>query len=274
MTGFTIGEAWSQAMDFLNRNLQMLIILVGGAVVASAIVQLLLIGGDYEAMMAQINQAAASGNFAALEDIAGGGIVAAGLLGLVVQTATQQAALRLGLGHPDSMADALLYGLKSAVTILLLVFALGIVVGLAVVAVGFVFAGGAAAAGSGAGSVGLVILLFLALALLMLWLYVRTSLMGVTMADAGSINPVYGIVQSWRLTAPHQWSILVFVVVLFVAALVIGLLFQSLFGLFGLTIGALLSAALVEAPLNIVALAVFAGIYLALIPTRGGEVFS
>ena len=274
MTGFTIGEAWSQAMDFLNRNLQMLIILVGGAVVASALVQLVLIGGELEAMMAQINQAAASGNFAALNDIASGGIVAAGLLGLVVQTATQQAALRLGLGHRDSMADALLYGFKAALTIMLLVFAAGMVLGLLAFVVGLVFAGGAVAAGSGAGSIGLVILLFLAFALLILWLYVRTSLMGVTMADAGSINPVYGIVQSWRLTAPNQWSILAFVVVLAFTAVVIGLLAQALFGLFGVTVAAILSTVLVEAPISILSVAVFAGIYLALMPTRGGEVFS
>ncbi len=274
MTGFSIGEAWSQAADFLSRNLQMLIILVGGAVVASAVVQLAMIGGDFEALMAQLNQAAATGNFTALNDIAGGGLVAAGLIGLVVQTATQQAALRLGLGHRDSMADALLYGVKSALAILLLVFAASLVIGLGLVAVGAVFVGGLAAAGSGMGSIGIALLLVLAVLLLVLWLYVRTSLTGVTMADAGSINPVYGIVQSWRLTAPNQWSILAYILVLIVTAIVIGLLAQALFGLFGLTIAAILSAVLVDAPLSIVAVAVFAGIYLASMPTRGSEVFS
>lgn len=44
----------------------------------------------------------------------------------------------------------------------------------------------------------------------MLWLTARLCLSGPAMAESGSINPIAGLRQSWKLTAPAQWRILAY----------------------------------------------------------------
>lgn len=275
MSGFTIGEAWSQAVDFLQRNLQMLVILVGGAVVAFGIVQLVLIGGDPDAFAQRIATAIQSGNMEAMGEAAGGaGLGLIGIIALLVQTATQYAACRIGLGHGDSVADALVYGLKAAVVFLLFGLAVGIVIGGIVAVLAFTIGAGLFASGAGAGAIGLMVLLALVLLLVMIWLFARLLVVTPAMADAGSINPLYGIATSWRLTAPHQWAIVGYILLLVLVLIVVTMVVGGILGLMGGPVGGLLTTVLVDAPIAVVSLAVTAGAYLALAPRGRGDIFA
>lgn len=275
MNNFTIGEAWSLAVDFLNRNLQMLAILVGGAVVAFGLIQLILIGGDQQAMAQQLAAAVQSGDFSGLSQAAGGaGLGFVGLIAAIAQSATQYAAFRIGLGHGDTISEALTYGIKAAILFLLFMIGVGIVIGGIAVALVFAVGAGLFAAGGGAGAAAAVVLLILPLLLLLLWLAARLSVVTPAMADAGSINPLYGIAQSWRLTAANQWSILGYLLLLIIVAIVISAVAGIFAALFGATVGGVVSLVLIEAPLAIVSVGVAAGIYLAVAPRNAGDVFA
>jgi hypothetical protein len=274
MHGFTIGDAWSYAMDFLQRNLQMLAILVGGGAIAAGLTQLVAMGGSPQALAEQMAAAMRSGNPEMLTQLGGGAIAVSSLLGYLVQSTTQYAGLRLGLGHGDSTADALVYGLKASVLMLLFLMAVILVVGLGVGLVAVALGAGAMASGAGAGMAIGLILLLLVLLFVMLWLVARLSVAAPAMADAGSINPLYGIATSWRLTADRQWSILGYIILLAIAAGVISSLAQAIFGLFGATVGSALSVVVVTAPIAVVTIAVYAGIYLTVARRDTGDVFA
>lgn len=275
MNNFTIGEAWSLAMDFLSRNLQMLAILVGGAVVAFGLVQLILIGGDPDALAQQIGAAMQTGNIDALSQAAGGaGLGLVGLVALIVQSATQYAACRIGLGHGDSIGDALVYGLKAAILFLLFMFAVGIVLGGAIALIFVAVGAGLFASGGGAGAIAIVGLLTIPLLVLILWLFARLSVVTPAMAEAGSINPLYGISRSWALTAPNQWSILGYLLLLIIVLVVISSIVGVIAALMGAYVGGIVSLLLVDAPVAMVSLAVVVGIYLSLNPRNAGDVFA
>lgn len=274
MQGFTIGDAWSYAMDFLQRNVQMLAILVGGGAIAAGLTQLFAMGGSPQMFAEQMAAAMRSGNPEMLTQLGGGAIAASALLGYVVQSTTQYAALRLGLGHGDSTADALLYGLKASLLMSLFWMAVVLVVGLVVGVIGFALGAGAMAAGAGGGAIAVVILLLFVLLFVMLWLVARLSVAAPAMADAGSINPLYGIAASWRLTAARQWSILGYIVLLAIAGGIISSIVQAILGLFGETVGAGLAVIIVTAPIAVVTIAVYAGIYLTLVRRDAGDVFT
>ncbi len=275
MGSFTIGEAWSRAIDFINRNLQMLVILVGGAVAAFGIVQLILIGGNPDAFAQQIAAAIQTGNIEALSQAAGGaGLGLVGFFALLVQSATQFAACRIGLGHGDSIGEALTYGFKAAILFLLLMLAIGIGIGGILAVLLITMGAGLFAAGAGVGSIGIIALIGLLLVIVMLWLFARLSVVTPVMADAGSVNPLFGISQSWRLTGPNQWSIVGYLLLLVIALLVISTVVGGLVGLFGGFVGGIATLLLVDVPVAIVSLAVVVGIYLALNPRNAGDVFA
>ncbi len=275
MQGFTIGDAWSYAMDFLNRNLQMLAILVGGGAIAAGLTQLVAIGGSPQALGEQMAAAMQSGNSDALAQLGAGAFGIAALLGYLVQSTTQYAALRLGLDHKDSTADALVYGFKASLLMLLLVVAFILVVAIVVGGLAFALGAGAVASGApGGGTIALVALFVLLLLFVMLWLVARLSVAAPAMADVGSINPLYGIATSWRLTADRQWSILGYIVLLAIAGGVISSIAQAILGLFGDTVGTALSVIIVTAPIAVVTIAVYAGIYLTLVRRDAGDVFA
>ena len=271
---FTIGEAWTQAMEFFRRNQQILLILMGGSAIAIGIVQLIMIGGDMQSYMQQVIAAAQSGNPEQLAALGGGGLATVSLLAAIVQGTARQATLRMGLGGGDSMSDALVYGVKAALMLFLMGLVIGIVFAVVAVILITVLGVGAVAAGSGSGSIGLGILIGLALLVGILWLFARFCLTGAAMADAATINPLFGLRQSWQLTAPHQWSILGYLVLLYIAIAVVSLLAQSIFGIFGGFIGGILSLALVQAPVAIAWTSVIAGIYIALTPRKADDVFA
>lgn len=274
MQGFTIGDAWSYAMDFLNRNLQMLAILVGGGAIAAGLTQLVAIGGSPQALAEQMTAAMRSGNPEMVAQLGGGAIAVSVLLGYLVQSTTQYAGLRLGLGHGDSTADALVYGLKASLLMLIFLMGVILVVGLVVGLVAVALGAGAVASSAGGGAIALLILLLLLFLFVMLWLVARLSVAAPAMADAGSINPLYGIATSWRLTAARQWSILGYIILLAIAAGVISSLAQAILGLFGDTVGTALSVIIVSAPIAVVTIAVYAGIYLTVARRDAGDVFA
>ena len=261
---FSIGEAWSQAMQFLRENLRMLLLYVGLPAVLFPFVQRLIVGESGAEAMLQ------SGNtdpLVALQAMSGGNI-ALTLAFAVVSGGLTFAAYRLGLGHREAPGSVIGWGMTAmALTILALIvllLPLMILLGL--------LSGGALMAGAGAGLAALGLLLVPVL----IWLFTRIVLTQPAMADARSANPLYGIAQSWRLTAPVQWRVLGYVLLLIVVGFVLALLLAAVTTLFAGAgiVGELLANLLLTAPFSILMVAIYAGLYRAIGPSRTSEVFA
>ena len=119
--------------------------------------------------------------------------------------------------------------------------------------------------------------LVLVLIPLLIWLAARLFVAVPVMADARSINPIYGLTQSWKLTRRHQWPIVGFVLLYIVAVLIL----QGVLGLVGAiftlalgdVVGAILAGIIVALPVGIIGLAVAYGAYDRLRPDDAGDIF-
>lgn len=282
MGRFTIGEAWSQTMAFFNDNLQMLLLWVGAPIVVFGIIEGLFFNVDQAAVQAMAERAVRSGDWLPLLTAMGGaGVGILGLASAVVQSATQFAATRMGLGHREEPASLIGYGFGATVTTLIAyILFFAVVIGIPVVIVAAIIAGGAASGGTtgAAAGAGIGLLLLLVLFPLLIWLSVRLSVVVPAMADARSANPLYGFGASWRLTAADQWPILGFVLLVGIAALVVVMVVGGIVGVIGAALGqtvtAVLNAALISAPIAIFSTALAAGMYRTLTPSQQSNVFN
>ncbi|MCU0729094.1 MAG: hypothetical protein MUF41_03185 [Sphingopyxis sp.] len=285
MQRFTIGEAWSQMIAFFAAHWQLLLLLVGGATLIGNAVTVFVLGVNPEQFGQQL--AAASTPMAMqaflMEKLPA--LLAAILLAGILTSTAQFAALRLGLlpGRED-VGSAVGYGVGAAVLYLLLwmvvgfaaTLILGLIFGL--LGAGAMFTGGGSAA-SAAGTIGIIVLLLLVVVLpLMLWLSARLSVAAPAMAEARSINPLYGLAQSWRLTRDDQWPIVGFILVMLVALIVVAMVLGVIAGGIGLivggTTGSFISSTLSGIPQGMISVAFSAGIYRALVPYGRAETFA
>ncbi len=285
MRDFSIGEAWTETVSFLRDNLQLLLMLVGGGALATAIAQYLIMPGGQAAQMAMFQEALRTGR---ITDI--NGVVAAAGLGIggglllifigVTQQALSFAALRLGLGRSDEgIAEALGYGYKAA---FLTIAALVVVVLIAIICIALpmaLFGVGVASGGIAAGG-GPFLLFVLVALILFIWVFTRLSIMVPAMAAAGSANPLYGIRQSWAATRGRALPIFGFLLLISLAigvvAFILSLVAAGIGGIFGAFGAALMIALLVGVPTAIVQTGYAAGLYRALVSDdeEVGHVFS
>jgi hypothetical protein len=288
VNGFSIGEAWSQGVAFLSAHFKMVLIYVAAGVLLPLVIQLLLIGGTLESVLnPQALLASGDNPFAALGAFGAGFFVAA-TLGQIIQSASYYASWRHGLsGGVEEPASVVTYALGAAAMWLLATIALGIAAALLIgLPLGLIGAG--AAAGGDASSLGgFVLILIPVLLFLFLWLGARLSVIGPAMADARSVNPLYGIAASWRLTGPSQWPIVGYLVVLLIAFIVLSMILGIIAAIgmigagsaggelsTGVIIGTMISGIIAGIPLALAYVAIPAGIYRTLVPNNAGEVFA
>lgn len=284
MSNFDFGTAWSSAMDYLRANYQMLLIVVGAALLVSELVQLFLGGDSTGITMNAMTSALKDGDFSDLAAVsrASGGGVGAGLAGIIaglLQGGAGFAAYRLGLAHDgnETLGSAFLYGLGAAVLTALLVVAVAVVAGIviAVPMVALGLSGGSGGMGSFAGA--LIVILALALMVLLFWLIARLAVVAPAMAQARSMNPLYGLSESWRLTRGHALLILIYLILTGIALGIVGIIGIGIMTVIGAMLGPLavtLLVLIVTIPLAMVGNAITAGIYRTLAPRDMGEVFA
>ncbi len=279
MRDFDIGSAVSSAVAFVGEHLRLILMLLGGALLVGQILVYVMVGTSPEAIAQQIASAGTSGDASQLFRL-GGGLLAASVVAALLQATAQFAIYRIALSDEQDLGSAIGYGTNAAILYLLFTFAVAVVATLIL----FILVFGLMSMGvlsSGGGASASTILLALALMLtfipLLIWLLARLFVAGPAMADARSINPIYGLTQSWKLTQRHQWPMVGYVLLYIVAALILqGVL--SLFGALltlalGDVVGAILAGIIVAVPVGIVGLAVAYGAYDRLRPDDAGDIF-
>lgn len=295
MTNFSIGEAWSQGMAFVSTHFRMILIYVLAGIIIPLVLQFAVLGGTMSSLFnPQAMMANPDNPFAAMAGL-GAGFIAIAIVGNIIQSASYFAAWRHGMsGGTEEPAGAITYALTAAllwfVATIVLVIVLAIVIGLPL---GLLMGGAAAFSGSDGGAaagagLGLFALFLVpALLLLFLWLAARLSVVGPAMADARSVNPLYGLSASWRLTGPAQWSIVGYLALLIIAYIVISLVVGMIIGVgmvgamaagsepgAGVMLTAVIAGLLIGIPVALASIGVFAGIYRALVPATPTDVFA
>lgn len=277
MQRYTVGNAFSEAIAFVKENLTNLLLLLGSAVVLGQVGQAVLTGGSDEQFGQNIARMVQSGDIQGSFGLFGTAL-AAMILGAVLQSAAQFAILRQGLSDEKDVSTTMVYGLVATIVNMLfwMAIGLGIVLIFAVLfGVTGVFAdlqGGGSPSGAGiAGIVGLLFVLILVVLPLMLWLAARLFVATPVMAHARSINPIYGLVESWRLTSGSvQWSVLgtllLFILVVFAISMVFGLVGALFMLVGGQMVGAVVAGVVAGVPTAIISLGMTAGVYRALVP--------
>lgn len=294
MAGLSLNDAWNEAVAFARGNMQMVAIWAAVGVVVPTVAQLLIVGGTAE-QQAMLTQMMSGSDPTAMMAALGGGLALLTIFSQLVTTASYFGAWRMGLAQTDvPAAQAGAYALGAAVTslillalifffaLLVLFIPLGLIGGLGAMRGGNVGAGGMLAA------VGVAVIAMLLIFPLMLWLAARLSVMGPAMASAGSINPLYGVTQSWQLTKASQWTILGYFVLLVIALIVVsmvigivvaaGMMIGGAFGPGEAGVGTTLFATLVGAalgiPLAMAYIAIPAGLFRALSPDNKVDIFA
>ena len=282
MNNFSVGAAFSEAAEFAKRNLTNLLILFGGSVVVGQILQTVMLGGSLEAMTQQMTPLVQNGDTAAIMSLAGG-VFAAAFVGAILQSTAQFAVLRQGLSGEQDIGSTLGYGLVATIVNLLF---WGVIIGVFALVLGIIIgatglASSLANSDSPAGAIaalGGLLLVFLFLMPVLVWLAARLFVAAPAMAAERSVNPLYGLAASWRLTAgPVQWpvlgTVLIYIVAMFLASMLLGVIGGIFTLVGGATVGGLVSGILTGIPVGIAGLAMSAGVYRALVPDNVADVF-
>lgn len=293
---FTIGEAWSQAMAMVSEHFRMILIYVLAGVLIPLILQFAILGGSMATLFdPQTMMANPQDPFAVFASF-GAGLFIVAIAGNIIQSASYYAAWRHALtGGTEDPASTVSWALGAAamwfVATLVLALVIGLVIGLPLVLLiggGAALAGNADSAGSAMAGIGLTVLLLVPLMLfLFLWLAARLSVVGPAMAEARSINPLYGLATSWRLTGPSQWSIVGYLLLMIIAYLVISAVIGLVVGIgmigamaagsepgAGAIMAAVIGGVVAGVPVAIAVVGIFGGIYRTLVPSRPGDVFA
>lgn len=276
MHRYTLGGAFTEAIAFIQNNLANVLILLGGAIAIGQVVQALLIGGPLNNMSEQLAEQIRSGNVSAATFA--GGLGLAMLVAALLQSVAQFAVLRQGLSDEKDVGTTIAYGVVATILNILFGIAVAIVLILIIVAmaavlgVGAAFGGGSEPSGAGIMAIaGTVLLALLVIVPLSLWLGARLWVAAPAMAAARSINPLYGIAASWRMTSGSvQWSVLgtflLYILVVLAMSMVLGLVGGILGLIGGEMVGGMLGGIIAGVPVGIFSVAMPAGVFTALSP--------
>ena len=283
MSEFNFGDAWSEGVAFLQANVLMLAIVIGGGLAVSELVQFFAGGDGQAAQIAMLQRAFTSGDFGQLAgaNAAAGGGLAAGLAAMfagLIQGSSSFAAYRLGLAPDgdDNIASALLYGFIATLLFILAIIPVAIIV-VIVIAIPVAAFGLGSGGAPGGGTLALAIIFGLAFLVLILWLSARLSVVQPAMAAARSTNPIYGVTESWRLTDGKALMIFLYLLLIGIATMVVGGIALGLMAAIGSVLGAFATVILtlaVTIPITMVSAALTAGIYRSLVPDDHSQTFA
>lgn len=317
---FSIGQAWSHATGFFSGNAaNFAIILIGIGVLAPLLLQWVLIGNPMTsafnpAMMASGGMMAAGLGITAMivslivyilqfgsyfaawrlglgadgHDLAGalryGGIAGGLFVGLIIAAVVVMATLAYATTPWIAIPLLLLFVLFFVMIYPALFGFLAILMVLAAAFGGYALTSMAPMLGGGGAGGGVALLIMLLAGALYLWLAARLCCTAPSMVEQHEYLPFQAMKRSWALTAEGQWRIvgyfLLIGVVLFVLALILGLIigssFQSMImggGVPGFGTIAVLTL-LVSIPAAYFTVAIPAGIYRTVGVQNAGEVFA
>ena len=220
---FDMNACWARAIELVRSNLQLLLVIAGVFLLLPSLATYLLVP-DIEMFLDPTSDPE---ELAAMVSELIGPFVTYGLLSLAVQFTGYGTMVALMGDERPTVGQALGTGVKTVPSLLavLIIFLVLYMLGGVLIALPISLLVGVA----GAPALGLIVIF--PVLLYVFWLMARMSLVMPAMILGGTLNPIKGIADSFRLTKPRQWMILLFWVVLGVTFVIISLLFNGVFGL-------------------------------------------
>ena len=216
--GFDMNTCWSRAVELLQSNFQLLLIVAGVFLLLPTLAFYMLIPDMQMLSDPTIDQDILVEKMLEM----GGPLIAVSLGSMVFQFAGNAAMVALMGDARPTVGQAIAAGFRSVLSLfgVLLVFMILITIGAVAVTVPFA-ALGALLAPALAGFAVLPVLVFV------IWLLARMS-MAMPVIVLGAVgNPVTAITQSFALTKPKQWPIVGFWVLIYVIMTIASLLFNG-----------------------------------------------
>lgn len=233
---FDMNRTWSQAIAMVRANFQLLAVIAGVFVLLPALVV-------YSAMPEVFSMTAFTTDSKTIDAQMAAAfpqLLIYGLVALVLEMVGYMAMIALMGGGRPTVGESIVRGIKAIPTVL----GAAVAIALAYMILGIVFAlvmgllmalTGSAGSLTAAGVIGIATYVVLLVA--SAYAFARLAPLLPVIVLEPQYNPLKALVRAWRLTAPRAWTILGFFALLFVAYLVISVVFMTLLSAFGVVAG-------------------------------------
>lgn len=234
---FDMNTVWSRGLELITSNFQLLLVLAAVFLLLPTVALYLLVpdfqafvdpAADPDVVLDRMGEIAVP-------------LISVGLISTVIQFAGYGAMIALMGDHRPTVGQAIGSGFKivpSTLAIMVL-WMLAYFIGGIVIIIPFSLLAGLS------GSTALAVIGFLPVLIFVIWLMARFSMSMPTLVLQPTLNPIQAILNSFKLTGPKQWMILLFWTVVMVIFFVISLLFNGMFGVVAALLGTGTSAMLV-----------------------------
>lgn len=226
---FDMNAVWSRGIDLVRENFQLLAVIAAVFLLLPTLAIYLLIP-DFQSFA----EPGANPDVVAekMGEILGPFIGIISITSLF-QFAGYGAMIALMGDHRPTVGEALGKGLMSVPSLIavLILFALAYMLGAFIVLIPFALLAAAI------GVPGFAIVAIVPVLVFIVWLMARMSMTMPSLVLGNSLNPIKAITNSFKLTAPKQWSILLFWVMIIVAFMVISVLLNGVVSVFAALAG-------------------------------------
>ena len=226
---FDMNTVWSRGIELVRDNFQLLIVIAGVFLLLPTMAIYLLVPDMQMFADPTADQDLVAARMAEML----GPLLGGGLLAAIFQFAGYGAMVALMGDDRPTVGQALGTGFKivpSTLAILIL-FMIAYVIGAMLIMVPISLLAGVS------GVQALALIGIIPAVIFVVWFMARISMSMPVLVLGGTLNPVKAMIQSFKLTKPKQWSILLFWGVLVAAFTVISLLFNGVFGVIAAVIG-------------------------------------
>ena len=223
---FSMNRTWNEAVAMFRANFQLLAI-VGGVFVLIPSLLIYMALPDFFAnlMLAENDPEAIERMMASML----GPLILWGTIGFLAQMIGYVAMIVLMGADRPTVGEAIVIGLKAVIPVIAATLLFGLIYLLLALVMALVIGGLAVALGEGGAAV-LGFVLVLALLLVTLYLAIRFVLTMPVIGLERAYNPLKAMVRSWRLTKVVAWRLFAFFLLLFIAYMVLSLVFMGIIG--------------------------------------------
>ncbi len=226
---FDMNTVWSRGIELVRDNFQLLIVIAGVFLLLPTMAIYLLVPDMQMFADPTADQDLVAARMAEML----GPLLGGGLLAAICQFAGYGAMVALMGDDRPTVGQALGTGFKIVPSTLgiLILFIIAYVIGAMLIMVPISLLAGVS------GVQALALIGIIPVVIFVVWFMARISMSMPVLVLGDTLNPVKAMTQSFKLTKPKQWSILLFWGVLVAAFTVISLLFNGVFGVIAAVIG-------------------------------------
>lgn len=223
---FSMNRTWNEAVAMFRSNFQLLAVVGGVFVLIPSLLMYMALPDLFGALML------AEGDPEAMEEMVLamlGPLLLWGSIGFLAQMVGYLAMIVLMGADRPTVGEAIVVGLKGLLPVIAATLLFALLYAVLALVFGLLVGGLAAALGDG-GAVALSFVLVVGLLVATFYIAIRFVLTMPVIGLERTLNPIGAMLRSWRLTGHAAWRIVGFFALLFVAYMVLSLVFMGIIG--------------------------------------------